>query len=140
MASFRLAFRDTLVKGASIKSTRNLLALLVAFGASSAFAQKAAPASDAMAGMHMEHQTASHADSSTTAAFQAADKSMMSGMSNIQYTDDTDRDFVAHMIPHHEGAVEMAKVELKYGKDTKLRKLAKDIIAAQDREIAFMKQ
>ena len=65
---------------------------------------------------------------------------MMAGMSNIQYTGDADRDFVAHMIPHHEGAVEMAKVELKYGKDAKLRKLAKDIIAAQDREIAFMKQ
>jgi uncharacterized protein (DUF305 family) len=44
------------------------------------------------------------------------------------------------MIPHHQGAVEMAKVELKYGKDAKLRKLAKDIIAAQEKEIAFMKQ
>ena len=65
---------------------------------------------------------------------------MMSGMSGVEYTGDADRDFVAHMIPHHQGAVEMAKVELKYGKDAKLRKLAKDIIAAQDKEIAFMKQ
>ena len=65
---------------------------------------------------------------------------MMAGMSSAAYTGDADRDFVAHMIPHHEGAVEMAKVELKYGKDAKLRKLAKDIIAAQDKEIAFMKQ
>jgi uncharacterized protein (DUF305 family) len=115
--------------------------LVAAFAASAAcfslgaYAQTAAPAHDAMAGMKMEQS-----DSPSTAAFQAADHSMMSGMSSIQYTGDADRDFVSHMIPHHEGAVEMAKVELKYGKDAKLRKLAKDIIAAQDKEIAFMKQ
>ena len=65
---------------------------------------------------------------------------MMSGMSGVEYTGDADHDFVAHMIPHHEGAVAMAKVELKYGKDAKLRALAKEIIASQDKEIAFMKQ
>jgi uncharacterized protein (DUF305 family) len=100
-----------------------------------AFAQTAAPSHDAMASM-----PASGGDAPSTAAFRTADQSMMSGMSSIQYSGDADRDFVAHMIPHHEGAVEMAKVELKYGKDAKLRKLAKDIIAAQEKEIAFMKQ
>ncbi|WP_277188860.1 DUF305 domain-containing protein [Caballeronia sp. BR00000012568055] len=115
--------------------SRILLAAVAACCSMSAFAQTAAPAHDTMAGMKMEPS-----DSASTAAFQAADHSMMSGMSSIQYTGDADRDFVAHMIPHHEGAVEMAKVELKYGKDAKLRKLAKDIIAAQDKEIAFMKQ
>jgi uncharacterized protein (DUF305 family) len=49
-----------------------------------------------------------------------------------------DHDFVTMMIPHHQGAVDMAKVELKYGHDPKMRKLAKEIIAAQDKEIAFM--
>jgi uncharacterized protein (DUF305 family) len=112
-----------------------LLAALVALGSTTAFAQTAAPSHDAMPGMQMDQQNAP-----STAAFQAADHSMMSGMSNVPYTGDADRDFVAHMIPHHEGAVEMAKVELTYGKDAKLRRLAKDIIAAQDREIAFMKQ
>jgi len=95
-------------------------------------AQTAAPSHDAMSG--------SGKDAPSTAEFRTADQSMMSGMSNIQYTGDADRDFVAHMIPHHEGAVEMAKAELKYGKDAKLRKLAKDVIAAQEKEIVFMKQ
>ncbi|SAK91603.1 hypothetical protein AWB76_06685 [Caballeronia temeraria] len=123
-----------------MKSTRIALAIFATLCSASAFAQTAAPASDAMPGMNMEQHAAKPTDVSSTAAFQAADQKMMSGMSSIEYTGDADRDFVAHMIPHHQGAVEMAKVELKYGKDAKLRKLAKDIIAAQDKEIAFMKQ
>ena len=51
-------------------------------------------------------------------------------------TGDADRDFVAEMIPHHTGAIDMAKIELQYGKDLKLVALAKSIIAAQDNEIA----
>jgi uncharacterized protein (DUF305 family) len=123
-----------------MKSKTILLALFAAFSSVAAIAQTEVPAHDAMKGMHMDAPAPDGASSPSTAAFQAADHSMMSGMSNIQYTGNADRDFVAHMIPHHEGAVEMAKVELKYGKDAKLRKLAKDIIAAQDKEIAFMKQ
>ena len=123
-----------------MKSTRIALAILTALCSASAIAQTASPAIDAMPGMNMEQHTPKPTDVSSTAAFQAADQKMMSGMSSIEYTGDADRDFVAHMIPHHQGAVEMAKVELKYGKDAKLRKLAKDIIAAQDKEIAFMKQ
>jgi uncharacterized protein (DUF305 family) len=125
-----------------MKSKTIVFALVSACFSAVAVAQTAAPSHDAMPGMHMEHQPQAAGDNGapSTAAFQAADQSMMSGMSGIQYTGDADRDFVAHMIPHHQGAVEMAKVELKYGKDAKLRKLAKDIIAAQDKEIAFMKQ
>jgi uncharacterized protein (DUF305 family) len=54
-------------------------------------------------------------------------------------TGDIDRDFVNGMIPHHQGAVDMAEVELARGHDPALKKLARDIIAAQRREIAFMK-
>jgi uncharacterized protein (DUF305 family) len=103
-----------------------------------AFAQASTPA-DSMAGMDMSATKGNQADDATK-AFQAADHSMMSGMSGVEYTGNADHDFVAHMIPHHQGAVAMAKVELKYGKDAKLRALAKEIIASQDKEITFMKQ
>ena len=54
-------------------------------------------------------------------------------------TGDADRDFLASMIPHHQGAIDMAQVVLKHGKDPKVRKLAQDIIDAQKKEIATMK-
>jgi uncharacterized protein (DUF305 family) len=63
---------------------------------------------------------------------------MMQDMS-ADYTGNADKDFVAHMIPHHQGAIEMAQVELKYGKDPELKRLARNIIKAQHDEIAFMK-
>jgi uncharacterized protein (DUF305 family) len=44
------------------------------------------------------------------------------------------------MIPHHQGAIEMAKAELGNGKDPQLRQLAEEIIAAQEKEILFLKE
>ena len=52
---------------------------------------------------------------------------------------DPDRDFAAMMIPHHQGAIDMAKAVLQYGKDPETRKLAQDIVAAQEKEIAQLK-
>ena len=77
--------------------------------------------------------------SPSTKAFQASDERMMKDMA-APYTGDADRDFVTHMIPHHQGAVAMAEVLLKYGKDPELRKMAQEIVAAQEKEISFMKQ
>ncbi|MPW18946.1 DUF305 domain-containing protein [Paraburkholderia sp. CNPSo 3157] len=78
--------------------------------------------------------------SGSTPAFKAADQKMMQQMQAPNYTGDADKDFVAHMIPHHQGAIDMAEVELKYGKDPEMKKLAHNIIKAQKEEIALMQR
>ena len=100
----------------------------------SANAQTAAPESHS----GMQHAPDATASASTQ-AFQQGGEKMMKEMDQ-PYTGDADKDFVAHMIPHHAGAVDMAQVQLKYGKDPELRKMARDIIKAQENEIAFMKK
>jgi uncharacterized protein (DUF305 family) len=84
------------------------------------------------------HGGVSAGDTASTTAYKAAMGTMMHDM-DITYTGNADRDFVAGMLPHHQGAVDMAKVELRYGHDPDLRKLAEGIVAAQEKEIAFMR-
>ena len=62
---------------------------------------------------------------------------MDAGM-NVAPTGDPDRDFARMMIPHHQGAVDMALAELRFGKDERLRRLAQGIIVEQRQEIAVM--
>lgn len=82
--------------------------------------------------------TSAKADANpSTKAFKAADDKMMTDM-NRPMTGNTDQDFVAGMLPHHGGAVDMARVELQYGKDKQMRRLAHAIVAAQEKEIAQM--
>jgi uncharacterized protein (DUF305 family) len=52
---------------------------------------------------------------------------------------DIDRDFVAMMAPHHQGAIDMAVIELRYGKNEQLRRIAQEIVVDQMQEIAAMK-
>ena len=63
---------------------------------------------------------------------------MDSGMKAAPMTGDPDHDFAAMMIPHHQGAIDMAKAELLYGKDPVLRRLAQEIIVNQEQEIEVM--
>lgn len=58
----------------------------------------------------------------------------------VPHTGDPDRDFAAMMIPHHQGAIDMAKAELEYGKDPVLRRLAQGIIVEQQQEIEVMRR
>ena len=90
--------------------------------------------------MKMDHSAMAPAvpTGSADAAFTAANDAMMKGM-EVKPTGDADRDFVAMMLPHHQGAVEMARIELRYGKDPELRRLATAIVKAQETEIAAMR-
>jgi uncharacterized protein (DUF305 family) len=63
---------------------------------------------------------------------------MDDGMKGAPMTGDPDHDFAAMMIPHHQGAIDMAKAELLYGKNPVLRRLAQEIVVTQDSEITVM--
>jgi uncharacterized protein (DUF305 family) len=67
----------------------------------------------------------------------AAMARMMAGMA-AKPTGDVDRDFVAMMEPHHQGAIDMAQAELRYGSNEQLRRIAQEIIVEQQQEIAAM--
>jgi hypothetical protein len=67
-----------------------------------------------------------------------ANARMHEGM-EIAPNGDIDRDFVRMMIPHHQGAIDMALLQLKYGHDERLKRLAQSIIVEQGQEIAYMR-
>lgn len=68
----------------------------------------------------------------------AAMNKMMADMT-IKPTGDVDRDFVAMMVPHHQGAIDMAVAVLRYGRNAQIRRLAQEIIVTQQQEIAAMR-
>lgn len=104
-----------------------LIAILVC---SSALAQN-----NAMDTMSASESAATDATKAYMAAMQKMDKGM-----DIPYTGDADADLVRGMIPHHQGAVDMCKVELQYGKDAEIQKLCRNIVASQETQIIEMKK
>src|SRR5258708_40356844 len=107
--------------------------LLVAF---------AAPSLVLGAFAHEAHPAAQKAANSDESAFLAENDAAMTKMMNdmaAKPTGDIDRDFVTMMAPHHQGAIDMAVIELRYGKNEQLRRIAQEIIVSQMQEIAAMK-
>jgi hypothetical protein len=88
--------------------------------------------------MHMGHAGGQKADTPATHEFKASHMQMMRDMS-VPYTGDPDVDFRLQMIPHHQGAIDMAQVAMKHAKDPWSRQLAESIIVEQQREIAQMR-
>ena len=79
-----------------------------------------------------------HHNHGTNDVYAPAMMEMHQAMGAVKATGDADIDFVQGMIPHHQGAIEMAKIQLEKGHDPEIKKLSKEIIAAQEKEIAMM--
>ena len=89
------------------------------------------------AGVHHAGHRVSASDTPAVAEFKTAHASMMRGM-DLPYTGDADADFRIQMIPHHQGAIDMAQVAMRHAKDPWTRQLAEAVIVEQQREIAEM--
>jgi uncharacterized protein (DUF305 family) len=107
--------------------------ILATAGASAAFAHD--PSQHDHSAMKMD-------DAGPEAAYLAENEAAMNKMMadmEVEPSGDIDRDFVAMMTPHHQGAIEMALAVLKYGKNEQLKRIAQEIIVDQQQEIAAMK-
>ena len=119
------------------------LATTLSFGATSlALAQGPARVHHAHGGAVPVQYVADRPDGSSEAPFlaenDAAMNKMMAGMA-VKPTGDVDRDFVAMMVPHHQGAIDVAQAVLRHGHNEQLRRLAQEIVVTQQQEIAAMR-
>jgi uncharacterized protein (DUF305 family) len=117
-----------------------VLAAAIGGGAGYVLAQGTQMPGMQMPGMQMpgmQQPSAEALRSPSTAGFKAAMDKMMRDMQPL--TGNPDRDFAAGMIPHHQGAIDMARIVLQYGKDAEVRKIAEDVISAQEKEIVQLR-
>lgn len=113
------------------------LGVIATVGANAA-AEQAAPHGQSHGHMSAAAAAPAAAETPAVAAYKAVMEKMHREMM-IEFSGDPDRDFMAAMIPHHQSAIDMAQVALKYGKDPEVRKLAEEVIEAQQKEITQMK-
>lgn len=118
------------------------MCVIVALAAGPLMHAHAQPAADAAHGAHAKTAATIASDQTPTTARQALDQSMgrmhddmMRGIAH----DDADVAFAAGMLAHHDGAVEMARIQLQHGKDPAMRQLANDVIRAQEGEMVMLK-
>lgn len=88
---------------------------------------------------HGQHGAAQGDTGPSSTAYREANERMHRDM-DIVFSGNSDVDFVKGMVPHHQGAIDMAKVVLAHGKDPQIRKLAEEVVKAQEAEIAMMRQ
>lgn len=117
-------------------SRLSLFPILIALVAACPFG--GAAQAQGMSGHDHSTLAAPSSGSPSSAAYKAAHEKMMRDMGGA-LTGNADRDFVQGMIPHHQGAIDMARVQLRHGTTAEMRKLAEDIIAAQEAEIAQLR-
>ncbi len=86
------------------------------------------------------HGAGTEAPTAFATMMETAMTGMAVGMTRAPMTGDPDHDFAAMMIPHHQGAIDMARAELLYGKNPVLRRLAQEIVVTQDSEITVMQK
>ncbi len=129
----------TIFKRSTAKGGLAAVALMAAaLAAGPVAAQTSQGGAPGMKGMEMAPAAKAGPETPADRDFAKASATMMKNM-DVKPSGNPDKDFADMMLPHHQGAIDMAKVELQYGKDPMLRKLAADIVKAQETEITEMR-